>query len=92
MPTVRFLARLSRLPAAQVSVIRLLPVHGEGAAGGAVVTVVVIAAVLCIGEGGHVVEAGDSVVAPLESLGKGSQFQGPSAGSPHRHTPHIKHL
>lgn len=64
-----------------------LPVHGERAARAGVIT-----AVLCIGEGGHVVEAGHSVIASLEHLWVGAELHGPVASPVHSHSPQINQL
>lgn len=64
-----------------------LPVHRERAARAGVIT-----AVLCIREGGHVVEAGHSVVASLEHLWVGTELHGPVATPVHSHSPHVNQL
>lgn len=64
-----------------------LPVQGERAAGAGVV-----AAVLGVGEGGHVVEARHSVVASVEHLRPGGELHGPAARPAHSHRAHVNQL
>lgn len=64
-----------------------LPVQGERAAWAGVV-----AAVLSVREGGHVVEACHSVVASLQHLWVGGELHGPAARPAHPHSPHVDQL
>lgn len=52
----------------------------------------VVAAVLGVGEGRGVVEAGHSVVAPLEHPWAGAELHGPAAGPAHLHGPKVEQV
>lgn len=64
-----------------------LPVQREGAARAGLV-----AAVLGVGEGRHVVEARHSVVAALQHLRVGGELHGPAARPARPHGPHVNEL